>query len=166
MRKIKFLAVFGVVIFASNLYADVWLGTFGDNDKIDNVQAEINNWFNTHRPLLTAPIVSLFDKTDEKPDYFTISGGTKSGTWNSTSPINFYTVKAGSGNQPNTGWALYWLESGPEISGTWSTIHVSDKDVSHMSAFTTNAVPVPGAVLLGSIGLAAAQFKMRRRKNA
>ncbi|MBU0994428.1 MAG: PEP-CTERM sorting domain-containing protein [Proteobacteria bacterium] len=96
----------------------------------------------------------------------TYENDNKSGTWTTTDPVSFYTVKA------SNSYAIYY-EDPATTSGTWSTIDILNgggrtPDLSHLSTWflnvTVTPVPEPSTLLLSGFGLLLAAGLIKRRK--
>lgn len=130
-----------------------FIGTFAYNNDIPEYMAEIEDdvedWFSA-RGITREVDFSSYAKVDDYPA--TTNGGLtvaydpdlKTGTWATTDPIEFYTVKGGS-----VEFALYWMEGGA-TSGCWTTQEIlnnggNQPGISHLSTWNplTPVVPAP-----------------------
>jgi PEP-CTERM motif len=134
------------------------------NDKQPNVQ-----WLVTNDPnnVLSSTVQALTLTELTKIEFG--DGASSSGTWNSfPTPINFFSLKAGSGKSGG-GFALYYIdEPGGVTSGVWDTSwNLGGKDISHITLWDTGNNPVPepttmllfGAGLVGLAGFGRKKFK-------
>lgn len=145
-----------------------------NNDTVDNmvqVESAAETWFSTEKNQ-TVDLEFVFYSKVEKPDTsstdMTVAylPGNKSGTWTTTDPVEFYTVKA------STEFALYWLEGGAS-SGLWSTQHLRTNrgnvpEVSHLSTWNQvdapPPIPEPSTLILLGAGLVGLAYARRSRK--
>lgn len=167
---------FGALASASVVFSDVDLGNSGifmfdnvGNDSgnkgpsISQMESRINDWFQNdgssynYGPITDLLRFKLEDFTEKE---------TASGSWTTPEPISFYSLKAGNG------YAMFWVEK-PSTTGTFSTYvnglenypDLNGKELSHITFYTANPVPIPAAAwLLGSgmLGL----LVVRRRRNS
>ena len=165
--KIIFATIFWVFFTAINVFATtIWLGTLSGNDP-SSPSADVSDLesylaqkgYNVDLEFYAKvefPSEATTDGSGELTLDYVLSadGESRSGTWYTDDEISLFSVKTGKS------YALYWLDPAA-TSGTWNTSDLSDKGISHFSAWTvvTEAPPrlypnpEPTTVLLFGFGL-------------
>ena len=174
MKKITpIIVIIGIILLPMISSASIiYLGLGEGNDKYDKVVNTINNssYFAGSKPV----DISFYAKVDypaKATENLSLTYATdlKSGTWLTTDPIDFFTVK-GANN-----FTVWWVD--PSVSsGTWSTEwptagggngNKSEQQpaISHLSAWTMKSVsiPEPSTMLLLGFGLLGIAFFRRQR---
>lgn len=184
MKKLLSALVMTILVFgmASGAfaypYSGEWMFTLSGNDSnygVDNLESAIENWFESAKNETRDVDLVFYDKVDQGQSSenglmtLTYGAGNLYGTWATESPIEFYSVKAG------TEFAFYWLST-PLTEGFWTTEHLHNKGgkvpaISHLSAWNATtaeppvATPEPGTLillgmgLLGVLGIARKKFR-------
>lgn len=132
------------------------------NNSYGAAQSAYNLYNNTHPTAAPDISLSYLAKSDLGDFTGSVTGlGTSAGTWSlSGFLVNFIAVKAGNN------FVIYQLAN-PTSSGSWSTVDLGGKNLSHLEFFGTMApVPEPAtwAMLIAGMGVVGAS--MRRRKTA
>lgn len=156
----------GKCVSVANAHGCLFSGNINEqatgNNSYGDAQAAYNYYNNTHPSAAPDITLSYLAKSDLGGFTGSVTGlGSNSGTWSlSGFLVNFIAVKAGSN------FVLYQLAT-PTSSGSWSTVDLGNKNLSHLEFFGTMApVPEPAtwAMLIAGMGIVGAS--MRRRKAA
>ena len=159
-----------------SLFSGEYMFTVTDpkNDTVKNmveVVSAAENWFSTVKNQ-TVDLEFVFYSKVEKPGtsstdmVITYLPDYMSGTWTTTDPVEFYTVKS------STEFALYWLNGGLS-SGLWSSQHLLTNggtvpEISHLSTWNEvdepAPVPEPSTLILLGAGLVGLAYARRNRK--
>lgn len=127
-----------------------------------NLEANMESWFLTEKGITRDFGLEWYAKVEAANSgsvttgnlTVNFDGARYYGTWSTSDPVEFYTVKGGQE------FAMYWLGSAGMNSGSWTTEHLTPNnqieypEISHLSAYNpVQAVPEPATMLLFGTGV-------------
>lgn len=160
------------VLNYSSLGYGVYLGTFAGNDNpqkasdfltvVNGINSSIyyngddvdlESFAKVDEPAVSNALMSLTYAADKK-----------TGTWSTSEPVDFYTVKA------TNNFSIWWRDGGA-TTGNWTTdgirLNKTDPEISHLSTWNdnnTSTVPEPTTMVLLGMSLLSIGFLAKRKK--